>query len=926
MKNLFLQFALFILFLCCTTQNVNAQYVTIPDPNFVAWLNANGYAGCMNGNMMDTTCGAVVNATSVDCSTIGISDLSGIQYFDNLDTLLCWNNLLSNLPPLPNSLTVLHCYVNQIDSLPSLPISLIDLTCSSNLLTSLPVLPSTLIILACGGNQLTFLPALPNSITSLECSQSLLTYLPALPNSLTNLYCAYNQLTTFPALPNLLRALYCNNNQLTSLPALPNSLINLTCYSNKLANLPALSDSLTDLWCSVNQLSSIPPLPTKLTNLKCSRNQLTNLPALPNLLANLECGYNQLSSLPALPNSLIYLFCDSNQLTSLPPLPNSVTNFYCNNNLLSTLPNLPNSLIYLQCTANQLTNLPSLPNTLFDLRCDFNQLTSLPSLPNSLFVIHCNNNQLTSLPELPDYLSFFYLYDNPNLLCLPKLKKIYDFEFANTGIQCLPNFGKITFSNPLISSLPLCDLFNTNSCQAFWNVSGNIYNDTNNNCISNSNEPKYSNIKLNLYKNGNLEQSTFTISNGNYSFDTDTGLYIIEIDTSNNPILVNCPTTFSDTAYLANNDTMRDNKNFASGCKPGFDVGVSTVVRDSGIFRPANFANVKILSGDVTNHYGLHCAAGVSGVVQVIINGPATYIGAVNGALTPTINSDTLIYTIADFGLVDFDNDFQIQVQTDTTAQLGQQVCFTVNVTPTVGDNNIANNTLTHCFTVVNSYDPNDKSVSPVSGLSINDKKLTYTIRFQNTGNAPAQHIYVMDTLDAALNASTFELLAYSHQPQVQLIGNILRFNFPNINLPDSVNDEPNSHGYIQFSIKLKDSLALGTIIKNTSYIYFDFNPPVQTNTTSNTIIGTGFNYINSSSDISVYPNPTTNSITITTKNIGNNSIATLYDMQGRELKTQKLNTQQTQMNLQGLSIGNYLLKVVDGENLVGVKRVVKMK
>ena len=31
-------------------------------------------------------------------------------------------------------------------------------------------------------------------------------------------------------------------------------------------------------------------------------------------------------------------------------------------------------------------------------------------------------------------------------------------------------------------------------------------------------------------------------------------------------------------------------------------------------------------------------------------------------------------------------------------------------------------------------------------------------------------------------------------------------------------------------------------------------------------------------------------------------------------------------MNLQGLSIGNYLLKVVDGENLVGVKRVVKMK
>ncbi|MBL0050410.1 MAG: hypothetical protein IPP29_02230 [Bacteroidetes bacterium] len=139
MKNNLLRNLFLAAILCCTSQNLKAQYVTIPDPNFVAWLNANGYSSCMNGNMMDTTCGAVLNATSVDCSTIGISDLSGIQYFDNLDTLLCWNNLLSNLPPLPNSLTVLHCYVNQIDSLPSLPISLIDLTCSSNLLTSLPV-------------------------------------------------------------------------------------------------------------------------------------------------------------------------------------------------------------------------------------------------------------------------------------------------------------------------------------------------------------------------------------------------------------------------------------------------------------------------------------------------------------------------------------------------------------------------------------------------------------------------------------------------------------------------------------------------------------------------------------------------------------------------------------------------------------------
>ena len=36
----------------------NAQYVTIPDPNFAAWLNAN-IPAAMSGNQMDTTSSAV---------------------------------------------------------------------------------------------------------------------------------------------------------------------------------------------------------------------------------------------------------------------------------------------------------------------------------------------------------------------------------------------------------------------------------------------------------------------------------------------------------------------------------------------------------------------------------------------------------------------------------------------------------------------------------------------------------------------------------------------------------------------------------------------------------------------------------------------------------------------------------------------------
>ncbi|MBL0050414.1 MAG: hypothetical protein IPP29_02250 [Bacteroidetes bacterium] len=89
------------------------------------------------------------------------------------------------------------------------------------------------------------------------------------------------------------------------------------------------------------------------------------------------------------------------------------------------------------------------------------------------------------------------------------------------------------FGSPSLYSLPLCNLYNSDGCQAYWNISGNVYNDTNANCISNSFEPKYSNIKLNLYSNTFFKQSTYTNFEGEYAFDTDTGLFTIEVDTTN---------------------------------------------------------------------------------------------------------------------------------------------------------------------------------------------------------------------------------------------------------------------------------------------------------------------------------------------------------------------------------------------------------
>jgi PKD repeat protein len=63
-----------------------------------------------------------------------------------------------------------------------------------------------------------------------------------------------------------------------------------------------------------------------------------------------------------------------------------------------------------------------------------------------------------------------------------------------------------------------------------------------------------------------------------------------------------------------------------------------------------------------------------------------------------------------------------------------------------------------------------------------------------------------------------------------------LRFNFFNIMLPDSGADEPGSHGWVLYRISPNTGLADPTEITNTSYIVFDQNYPIITNTTLNTM------------------------------------------------------------------------------------------
>ncbi|MEZ5058841.1 MAG: T9SS type A sorting domain-containing protein [Saprospiraceae bacterium] len=140
------------------------------------------------------------------------------------------------------------------------------------------------------------------------------------------------------------------------------------------------------------------------------------------------------------------------------------------------------------------------------------------------------------------------------------------------------------------------------------------------------------------------------------------------------------------------------------------------------------------------------------------------------------------------------------------------------------------------CVEVRASYDPNDKEAFPkgvcASHFINDDTELEYKIRFQNEGNDTAYIVIIRDTLSEFLDPASVKPMVGSHPYTWSLSGKgILTFTFDNINLVDKGTNEPESHGFIQYRISQMPGNPVDTKIENKAAIYFDFNPPIITNT-----------------------------------------------------------------------------------------------
>ena len=178
---------------------------------------------------------------------------------------------------------------------------------------------------------------------------------------------------------------------------------------------------------------------------------------------------------------------------------------------------------------------------------------------------------------------------------------------------------------------------------------------------------------------------------------------------------------------------------------------------------------------------------------------------------------------------------------TDTSAAIGDRVNFKVFVFSDPTEVDLTNNNHIWDLEIGGPYDPNNKLVTPQgngpSGKVAPETEFTYTVNFQNTGNDTAINVFVIDTLSEHLDLESIEILDSKHPMTVAYYNDrVLRFDFKNIQLPDSGASQEGSKGWFVFSVKAKENLALGTEIRNYVDIYFDYNAPIRTNSTINTI------------------------------------------------------------------------------------------
>lgn len=573
----------------------------------------------------------------------------------------------------------------------------------------------------------------------------------------------------------------------------------------------------------------------------------------------------------------------------------------CDNNNISDLSvlNTFSYFSYLSCSNNNLTSLDlSNFSSIMYLICSNNQLTSLDisSLQDaSIEQLIANNNNLITLNlknGRPDMVFQLNIDNNPNLsyVCVNNNHEAYYnsyFQSPNITLLGLP-------VNVVVNSY--CNFTPGGN---YFTINGTAHFDADSNGCSVL-DSGYANFKVAI-SNGTTTLTTLTNTGGFYETYVPAGNYTITPQIENSSYFTVTPVSATVDFPTQASPFAQDFCVTANGIFHDLEVAIVPI----GVARPGFDASYKIqYKNKGTQTENANLVFNYNDLVMDYLTASTNPTSQNTGALNWNLG------TLQPFQTGSITVNFNLNTPTESPALNGGDVLpFSSTINGLFTDETPSDNTFILNQTVVNSYDPNDKTC--LEGIVVDQNKigdyLHYQIRFENTGTYPAQNIVVRDTIDATkFDISTLEMVNASHNCKTKITDDKVEFIFENINL--SFNDATND-GYIVFKIKTKSTLTVGESVSNTASIYFDYNFPIVTNTATSAFQNLSKEDFSSENKVLLYPNPVKNTLFLTSKN--NIDSIIIYDIQGRKIQDNIVNSNELRLDTNGLIKGCYFIEIL---------------
>ena len=448
-------------------------------------------------------------------------------------------------------------------------------------------------------------------------------------------------------------------------------------------------------------------------------------------------------------------------------------------------------------------------------------------------------------------------------------------------------------------------------------IKGSVFADLNANAIKDNGEPD---LPFNKITEQNTGSFAFTEQNGHYSVTVlDTGNFVI-IPTAINYFNA-VPATHN--AYFSGINQTDSLNDFALQPQGVYN-DVCITITPLSAFR-SGFNTSYLINYE---NYG---TTTIAPTVLFFLDTNVTYVTAT--VVPSTISADSITWVLPALSPFQSDN-ILVTVNVNTGLPIGTLINSYVRIEPVAGDINPACNYHSWEVFTTGSFDPNDILVSEDTLTTTElaaSPWLDYIIRFQNTGNDTAFNVKILNPIDTSkLEISSIEIVNASHDVNIRWIlwENNLEFKFDNILLPDSIVNEPISHGFVHYRIKPRTTLIAGTRILNIAAIYFDFNFPVLTNeAVTKIILSTKVNDIADYNSLFVaFPSPVYDKLRIESKELKITRVE-IYNMLGEKILSMNsaLKEEAIDIDLSSQPPGVYIIHVQAQNNVESTIRIIKL-